>query len=129
MKAFWRGPGLHEDRDYAAAILASKVCLGLLSKGNRDKHTTRSLEIPSLGGLFCAERTSEHLALYEEDREAVFWSSAEECAEKCLALLKDEPRRRAIAEAGHRRALKNGWFNEKVLARILERAMELPRND
>lgn len=128
LKACWKGPGLHEDRDYAAAILASRVCLGLLSKGNHDKHTTRSLEIPSLGGLLCAERTSEHLTLYEEDREAVFWSSAEECAEKCLALLKDEPRRRAIAEAGHLRALKNECFNEKVLATILERAMELPRH-
>ena len=119
----WRGPGLDTDDDYAAAILAAKISLGLLSKGNRDLHTTRSLEIPALGGLFCAERTSEHLALYEEGREAVSWSDAAECAEQCKALLADEPRRKAIAAAGHARALRNGHYNEQVMARILEAAM------
>lgn len=119
----WRGPGLDTDDDYAAAIPAAKVNLGLLSKGNRDLHTTRSLEIPALAGLFCAERTSEHLELYEEGREAVFWSDAAECAEQCKALLADEPRRKAIAAAGHARALRNGHYNEQVMARILEAAI------
>ena len=119
----WRGPGLDIDDDYAAAILAAKVNLGLLSMGNRDLHTTRSLEIPALGGLFCAERTSEHLALYEEGREAVFWNDAAECAEQCMDLLADEPRRKAIAAAGHARALRNGHSNERVMAQILEAAM------
>ena len=120
---YWRGPGLDTDDDYAAAILAAKVNLGLLSKGNRDLHTTRSLEIPALGGLFCAERTSEHRALYEEGREAVFWRDAAECADQCKALLADEPRRKAIAAAGHARALRNGHYNEQVMAQILEAAM------
>ena len=119
----WRGPSLDTGDDYAAAILAAKVNLGLLSKGNRDLHTTRSLEIPALGGLFCAERTSEHLALYEEGREAVFWNDAAECAGQCMVLLADEPRRKAIAAAGHARALRNGHYNERVMARILEAAI------
>ncbi len=121
---YWRGPGLDTDTDYAAAILAAKVNLGLLSKGNRDLHTQRSLEIPALGGLFCAERTSEHLELYEESREAVFWNDAAECAEQCRALLVDEARRKAIAAAGHARALRNDHYNERVMARILEAVMD-----
>ncbi len=119
----WRGPGLDVDEDYAAAILSAKVALGLLSRGNRDLHTTRSLEIPALGGLFCAERTNEHLELYEDGHEAVFWTNAVECAEKCMALLADAPRRRAIAAAGHARALRNGYYNEQVMARILDAVM------
>ena len=117
---YWRGPGLDTDDDYAAAILAAKINMGLLSKGNRDLHTQRSLEIPALGGLFCAERTREHLELYEEGCEAVFWSDAAECAGQCMALLADEPRRKAIAAAGHARALRNGHYNEQVMARILD---------
>jgi len=120
LASHWRGPGLTIDDDYAAAILAAKVNLGLLSKGNRDLHTTRSLEIPALGGLFCAERTSEHLQLYAEGSEAVFWRDAAECAEQCRALLADAPRRRAIATAGQARALRNGHYNEQVMARIIE---------
>ena len=97
LKTCWRGPGLEDPYSYSTAILAAKVSLGLLSKENRDLHTTRSMEIPSLGGAFCAERTSEHLHLYEEDKEAVFWSSPEECAAKCAALLADDVWRRGVA--------------------------------
>jgi spore maturation protein CgeB len=124
IKHCWRGPGLVDARSYSTAILASKISLGLLSKENRDLHTTRSLEIPSLGTVFCAERTSEHLHLYKEDEEAVFWSSPEECAAKCAALLADEEWRRSVATRGHERYLKNGWTNMKVAEIILKAAFE-----
>jgi spore maturation protein CgeB len=120
IRPYWKGPGLDDNYSYAAAIQSAKVCLGLVSKGNRDLHTTRSLEIPSLGGVFCSERTDEHLALYEENREAVFWNSAEECAAKCHALLSDDAWRHSVAENGRQRYLKNGWTNEKVAEKVLE---------
>ena len=71
LKSHWRG-GHIEGADYAKAIQGARVNLGLLSKGNRDLHTTRSLEIPALGGLLCAERTSEHLHLYAEGERGAF---------------------------------------------------------
>ena len=111
--------------DYAKAIQCAKVNLGLLSKGNRDLHTTRSLEIPAIGGLLCAERTAEHLEMYMEGEEALFWSTAEECASVCRAVLDDEPRRQRIAAAGHARNLVNGNSNEKVMRAIIERACAL----
>jgi hypothetical protein len=124
LRPHWKGPNLLEKYTYAAAIQSAKVCLGLLSKENRDLHTTRSMEIPSLGGVFCAERTEDHLALYTEDEEAVFWSSAEECAAKCRALLADDAWRRSVAEKGRRRYVKNGWTNMKVAEKILNAAFE-----
>jgi len=123
LKPHWRPANTDTAEGYANAISAAKVCLGLLSKGNRDLHTQRSLEIPSLGGVLCAERTTEHLALYEEDREAVFWEGPEECAAKCFALLADDSWRRVVAEAGHRRYLTNPWRNMEVLQAILNRAL------
>lgn len=120
----WRGPGLDDPYSYSTAILAAKVSLGLLSKPNRDLHTTRSMEIPSLGGVFCAERTHEHLSLYEADVEAVYWSDAEECAAKCNALLKDAIWRESIARNGHLRYLRNGWTNMGVAGIILRAAFE-----
>lgn len=119
IRAAWRGGPLHGS-DYAHAIQGARISLGLLSRGNRDLHTTRSLEIPALAGLLCAERTSEHLAMYREGLEAVFWRDAAECAERCKALLADEPRRAAIAAAGRRRLAANGHYNEPTLARILD---------
>ena len=118
LKSAWRGPGLL-NRDYITAIQCAKVCLGLVSKGNRDMHTTRTAEIPYAGGLLCAERTFEHVNMYRENDEAVFWSTPEECAEKCFGLLSDETRRQKIAEAGRQRCIQSGYLNEPVVQNIL----------
>ena len=118
LRQAWKGKSLHGD-DYAKAIQTAKICLGLLSKGNRDLHTTRSLEIPSLGGLLCAERSTEHLQLYQEGEEAVFWSDAAECIPICQTLLQDENRRKQIAAQGRIRCLQNNYFNEAVMLKIV----------
>jgi spore maturation protein CgeB len=120
IKPHWRGPSMYDDESYSAVILASRICLGLLSKGNRDLHTRRSIEIPSLGSLLCGERTSEHQTLYKENTEAVFWSNSEECANICKELLADEKLRTEIANMGHERAIQNNLFNEPILESILK---------
>jgi hypothetical protein len=125
LKSYWRGNALR-GRDYVAAIQGSKICLGMLSKGNRDLHTQRSLEVPFAGGLFCAERTTEHQELYKEGTEAVFWSDAAECADICNRLLKDSTVREKIRTSGMERirALKLG--NEDVCRHVLKTLMEMP---
>jgi spore maturation protein CgeB len=122
---YWCGPGLRSDDDYAAAVQGAKICLGLVSKGNRDLSTQRSFEIPHLGGVLCAERTTEHSQLYKDNEEAVFWSTPEECTSKCMKLLHDEPYRQLLGINGRNRCLKNGTTNEVVLAKILQRALRL----
>ena len=107
------------DSDYVRTIGDAKIGLALLAKGNEDVHTTRSLEIPAIRTLLCAERTPDHLEMYEEGQEAVFWADAEDCAALCLELLSDEARIDRIAEAGRKRLIQNGNFNEQVLSRIL----------
>lgn len=123
LRACWRGAGVYDDDQYAKVIQSAKVSLGLLSKGNRDLSTTRSFEIPSLGGVLCAERTSEHVALYRDNEEAAFWDSPEECAQNCLRLLQDEQLRTQLAINGRKRCLQNSTSNEYVLARVLGKAM------
>ncbi len=115
----WKGGELHGD-DYAKAIQSAKICLGLLSKGNRDLHTTRSIEIPALGGLLCAERTLEHLQLYEEGKEAVFWKDAEECAKICKKLISEDRYRTSISLAGRERAHRNNLFNQAAMKNVIE---------
>lgn len=106
--------------DYSLAIQCAKINLGMVSKGNRDLHTTRSMEIPYMGGLLCAERTEDHTELYVEGREAVFWSDATECATICRELLANDEKRSEIARNGQIRALKNANTNEALGRRILD---------
>jgi spore maturation protein CgeB len=126
LQSVWQGPAIYGD-DYIKALQLAKVSLGLLSKGNRDLHTTRTFEIPYCGGLLCTERTSEHLQLYREGVEAVCWSDASECLEKCRELLKNDRMREEIANKGRLRCLSNGIFNENVLKKILEAALGIAR--
>ena len=122
LKAYWRGGPVIGD-DYGKAIQCARVNIGLLSKGNRDLHTTRSLEIPALGGLLCAERTSEHLDMYREGVEALFWADAEECAAECRRVLANEEERVKIAMAGQIRNIANLIRNENVMSEILATAL------
>lgn len=107
-------------RPYVHAIAGAKICLGLLSHGNRDEHTRRSVEIPFAGGLLCAERTNEHLKLYEDGMEAVFWNDSEECVACCSKLLADDALREQIRFAGFTkvRSLKVG--NEDICRQVLD---------
>lgn len=124
IRPHWRGPGVYADDGYAAIIQSAKVCLGLVNKTSGNLHTDRSIQIPSLGGLLCAERTPEHLMMYEEGNEAVFWDDAVECATLCQSLLADEPRRVEISRRGYERAMQNNLFNEPVLGSILGEAFK-----
>lgn len=122
LAAHWKGGAIAGD-DYALALQCAKVNIGLVSKGNRDQHTTRSMEIPSLGALLCAERTPEHMSLYQDGKEAMFWSDARECAQHCHALLADEAARQGIARAGHERFILNQSGNQDLMTKVLQEAL------
>ena len=123
LKACYRGGGL-SGRDYVAGIQGAKVCLGMLSKGNRDLHTTRSMEIPYAGGVLCAERTSEHLELYEEGVEAVFWSDAAECVRHCRRLLADDIWRESVRSAGMARVRVSGRGHEDMCRQVIDAVLQ-----
>lgn len=123
LRKYWRGPSL-SGQDYVSAIQGAKITLGLLSHGNRDLHTTRSMEIPYAGGLLCAERTVEHLSLYKDGEEAVYWGDVKECAAVCARLLANDDLRQRIRTQGSARVLKNRVGNEDVCRKILERLFE-----
>jgi len=119
LRRCWAGPSIY-GADYVRAIRGARIALGLLSKGNQDLHTTRSVEIPFMGGaVFCAERTPVHQALYREGEEAFFWEDPRECAEICLKLWGEPETCRSVSAAGREKVMRMGLSNDEVLAGIL----------
>jgi spore maturation protein CgeB len=124
IKPFYKGNSL-AGKDYVAAIKGAKVCIGMLSKGNRDQHTTRSFEIPFAGGLLCGERTIEHLEMFKEGEEALFWSDSNECIRICKKFLSDDILREKIRINGMEKVRKLKVGNENVCQTILNRIIRL----
>lgn len=126
LRPHYRGDSL-AGRDYVGAIQGARICLGMLSAGNRDLHTTRTMEIPYAGGLFCAQRTSEHVTLFRENDEAVFWNDVDECAARCKALLADDAKRESIRQAGMARIRAAAVGNQDVCGKLVAAALQRRR--
>jgi spore maturation protein CgeB len=75
---------------------------------------------PACGGFMLAERTDEHLSLFQEGKEAEYFSSNEELLEKCKYYLLHEDSRKSIAVAGRKRCETSGYSNKEAIKRMLD---------
>lgn len=112
------GKAIYGD-EYALAICAFDINLCFLRKCNRDLQTTRSVEIPACGGFMLAERTGEHLALFEEGKEAEFFDSDDELLDKVRYYQAYPDERQRIAAAGCARCLRSGYSNHDRMLEML----------
>ncbi|QMU27429.1 CgeB family protein [Adhaeribacter radiodurans] len=108
-----------EGEQYAEVIRKSQICLGLVSHSNHDEWTMRTYEVPGCAGLLLAERTPTHEELFLEGKEAVFFSTPQECASKLLDLLKEPELCRSIGEAAYQKCLLNNWTLEGQMQELL----------
>jgi spore maturation protein CgeB len=110
---------------YAKIINSFDINLAYLRKCNRDLQTTRSVEIPACGKFMLAERSEEHLALFEEGVEAEFFADDQELLTKTRYYLDHPEEREKIAAAGRQRCIESGHSNQERLRSMLARVDEL----
>lgn len=114
-----QGDGIWGAR-YPLALSCSKIALGLISKWIPETTTTRTFEIPATGVFMLAERNADHLALFEEGKEAEFFADDDELRDKIRFYLTNEPSRVRIAAAGRERCVTSGYSDEHQLRKIIE---------
>lgn len=98
LRSYWRGFAL--GRDFRMALGGARIAINLVRNANRDGHVMRSFEIPACGAFMLAERTSEHLDLFAENREAAYFRTVDEMVDRVKYFLDHEDRRITIADAG-----------------------------
>lgn len=106
--------------EMSRVLNASKVCLAFLRKANRDRHTSRTFEIPACGGFQLSERSDEVLDFFEEGKEIECFSSVDELKDKAAYYLNHETERQRIAKAGLARVQRSKYSFTDRLQTILE---------
>jgi hypothetical protein len=108
------------DLAYTKSLCATKINLGFLRKLNRDTQTDRTMEIPACGAFMLAERSDDHLRLFEEGHEAAFFGSDDELLEKVRYYLGHEDERAAIARAGRQKCLDAGYSETERMRGMID---------
>ena len=111
--------GMMKGGAYREAMWRSKINMAFVTKMNEEDVAHKSFEITACAQFLLAERSAGHRQAFEEDREAVFYGSEQECAEKARYYLEHPEERARIAEAGRARAERSGYSNDAQLARVL----------
>jgi spore maturation protein CgeB len=98
---------------------SSHICLAFLRRANRDRHTSRTFEIPACGGFQLAERSDEVLEFFDEGKEIECFGSAAELRDKVDFYLRNECARVRIASAGMARLRRSRYSFTDRLESIL----------
>jgi spore maturation protein CgeB len=120
----WQGNEVYDD-DYARALSGAKIGVGFLRSVCPDQHTTRTFEIPACGSMLLADRTIEHQQLFEEGKEADYFSSEEEFADKVRFYCENDETRARVAQAGHRRCMDSRYAYVHRLKAVLDQMSKL----
>jgi hypothetical protein len=120
LSQYWHGFVL--GREYRLALGGCKIAPCLVRRANRDGNAMRTFEIPACKAFMLAERTDEHLDLFEEGKEMVCFSSAEEMVDKIRYYLVHDNERRQVAEAGYQKVTTGKHTYQDRLIEILRAA-------
>jgi len=122
--------GMAVGRDYRLALSGSAIALNLVRRANRDGHVMRTFEIPACGAFMLAERTDEHRELFDEGREAAYFSSPDEMVEQVGFYLAHPSLRKQIGDAGYRKVTSGRHtYTDRLLQMIAAAGAPAPLAD
>lgn len=122
--------GLCSYQEIPEILGSAQMGLNILRPQNEDGHNIRTYEIPATGTLMLSEYSQDLLNLFTPDKEAVYFSNAEELKQKVEYLLQNPSLIESIAEAGYKKALQN-TINHRVneIINIYQKIKQSPDNN
>lgn len=119
IKDYYTGPSVYGE-EYVKTINGMDIALHFLRHASRDEQDSRTYEIPACGTFMLAERSALHEQLFEEGREAAFFSDKDEMLEKVRYYLSHSAEREAMALAGMERCHRSGYTHESRLREVMK---------
>jgi len=118
-------PAVHGE-PYAEVLQQSLISLGLISESNEDEWSMRTFEVPGCAGLLLGERTPSHTRWFQEGRDAEYFSTEDECAEKLDRLLATPVECKTMGRNAYETCMSNKWLLENRMQTFLDE-LTLPR--
>jgi spore maturation protein CgeB len=113
----YRGEGIY-GTEYARLLSEYSFSLGLLSKWVKEKHTTRTFEIPACGAALITERNEETSRFFGDD-EVIFYDTIPELIQKIKYYMAHPDELEVLSSKGHSRVIQDGYDYESLLRGLL----------
>ena len=105
--------------NYVHYLNTTEICLGIYSSLNRDFYSRRTFEIPACGALLVSQRNRYVQSFFEEDKEAVYFSSTEELISKLVYLYNNKDKLAHLAKCGFERVRASSYSIYDACRRVL----------
>jgi spore maturation protein CgeB len=119
IEPYYNGPSIYGEA-YIKTINGMKIALHFLRHANRDEQDSRTFEIPACGVFMLGESSDLHRMLFNENEEAVFFTTKEELLNKVQYYLLHDEERKRIARNGRERCIKSGYDHTSRLNQVIE---------
>lgn len=127
LRKLWRKKAMYGE-EMSKVLNSSKISLNILRLQNKGSINMRTFELPACKVFVLAERSLEAKEFFEEDIEAVYFSTPEELRDKVKYYLKHEEERNKIGQAGYQRCVTSGYSYLERAKKILEVYKEMKIN-
>ena len=113
-------PPVYDD-DLWFTLRKYRVQLNPLRIHNLDSHGMRTFEVPGIGGIMLAPKTSEHIQFFDEDKEAFFYEGLQEAIKKIKFLLAlPEDKVNIIRDAARQRCINSQYDYKNRAACVIK---------
>lgn len=119
IEPYYNGPSIYGEA-YIKTINGMKIALHFLRHANRDEQDSRTFEIPACGVFMLGESSDLHRMLFNENEEAVFFTTKKELLNKVQYYLLHDEERKRIARNGRERCIKSGYDHTSRLNQVIE---------
>lgn len=120
---YYKGPSVYGE-EYIKAINGMDIALHFLRHANRDEQDSRTFEIPACKVFMLAERSDVHESLFEDGKEAVFFTVKEQLLKKVVYYLNHEGERKRIAENGFKKCYDAGYSHAERMKMVIETTLK-----
>jgi spore maturation protein CgeB len=92
----------------------SRLCLNPLRDQNTNSHNMKTFEIPAMGGVMLTNKTVDHLNLFIDEKEIIYYRNNDDIIAVVNKYIKNDCQLKQISDRSHNKVIKNHRYIDRV---------------